>query len=232
MLVPYEGESFKIVPLKLGHMDNFIYVIIDRKTKKAAVVDPAWQVAEVEKALVEYGAELAMVLITHTHYDHVNGVDEILHRHDIPLYIHEDEANFWGRAGEMAVLVKDESLIDLGETSIEVIATPGHTIGGICFRMEDHLISGDSFFVYGCGHCKLKGSDPARLYASVQKIQRVLPAHTIMYPGHDYGIVPTITLQEQIDGNPFFRCKDEADFIDYRMNRHDRSQPYEACDPA
>ena len=232
MLVPYQGESFEVVCLQLGPYDNFVYSIVDRATKKAAVIDPAWDVPAIEQALAERGAEITMILMTHTHPDHVNGVDETFSRHDVPMYIHEKEAKIWGKSFPAMRFVEDEEIIQLGETPIRVIETPGHTIGGLCFHMEGHIICGDSFFVYGMGHCRLPGSNPKELYATMKKIQQVIPLDTIMYPAHDYGITPTITLEEQIAGNPFFRCKDEADFVDYRVNRHKRSTPYEACEPA
>ena len=149
MLVPYQGKSFEIVCLQLGPLDNFVYSIVDRASKKAAVIDPAWNVSAIEAALAERGAEISMILMTHTHPDHVNGVDETLSRHDVPLYIHEKEAKFWGRSFPSMKFVEDEEVLHLGETPIRVIFTPGHTIGGVCYHMEGHIICGDSFFVYG-----------------------------------------------------------------------------------
>jgi glyoxylase-like metal-dependent hydrolase (beta-lactamase superfamily II) len=119
-------------------------------------------------------------------------------------------------------------IIELGETSIRTLHTPGHTPGSACYHVGNNLITGDTLFVFGCGRCDLRGGDPEQMYVTLKDMGERLPADTIIHPGHNYAEVTTSTMEQQLEGNPFMHFDSSDDFTHYRMHYHDqhRDSPY------
>ena len=218
--------THRIHTLELGRADNFIHVVEDVVSRRAAVTDPAWDADAILRFAAEHDLTVTDVLLTHTHHDHVNALDALLAVIHAAVHLHEAEARHWGRAPTAAVLHRDGDRIALGETTIEVIHTPGHTPGSVCYRVGDDLLSGDTLFVYGCGRCDLPGGDPRAMFASLKRLARDLPPQTVVRSGHHYGITKTATMAEQVAGNPFLHFDDIEDFVHYRMVEHDRTREY------
>jgi hydroxyacylglutathione hydrolase len=223
-----DTRSYSIHALELGPMENFVYLIHDRATGTGAIVDPAWEVDRICALAESQGVRITDVLLTHSHHDHVNGLEAILERYDARPHLLKAEAEFWNRALARPSLCAGGERIRLGKTEIEILHTPGHTPGSACYRVGDDLITGDTLFVFGCGRCDLNGGDPEQMFASLKRLRDHLPRETLIHPGHNYGQQATSTLQEQADGNPFMHFDDVAAFVRYRMHDHDRtrSQPY------
>ncbi len=221
-------QPFSIHALELGPMENFVYIIQDHNSKKAAVVDPAWEIPKVIALAQHQGFQISDILLTHSHHDHVNGLTEILNTYDAQVHLLKTEAQFWGHELKKPTLHHGGDTIQLGKTQIEVWHTPGHTPGSACYLLNGHLITGDTLFVYGCGRCDLSGGDPEQMHNSLKKIGTELPLETVIHPGHHYGHKPSSTVAEQLDGNPFMPFDEIADFTDYRMHRHSRERqtPY------
>lgn len=215
-------RPYSIHALKLGLMDNFVYLIEDHATQQGAVVDPAWRVKKIIQLASGKGIRITEILLTHSHYDHVNGVQKVLDHYDARLHLLKPEAAFWGKTLPQPILNHGGDVICLGKTEIHVLHTPGHTPGSACYRINDDLITGDTLFVFGCGRCDLKGGDPEAMFHTLKRLTQALPAHTVIHPGHDYAERPTSTLSEQITGNPFLHFKDLSRFVGYRMHEHDR----------
>ena len=219
---------FSIHALELGPMENFVYLIEDQASGRAAVVDPAWDVPEVLALAGQHGVQITDILLTHSHHDHINGIEDVLKRYDAQLHLLKSEAQFWGAALNMPTLHHGGDHIQLGETDIEVLHTPGHTPGSACYRIGDRLITGDTLFVFGCGRCDLRGGDPEQMFVTLKDMADRLPGDTVILPGHNYAEKPTSTLDEQREGNPFLHFEDSDRFTRYRMHYHDRhrSEPY------
>jgi len=220
---PYEIEA-----LELGPMENFIYLITDKKTGRTAVVDPAWDVPTILARAAEKGVTITDILLTHSHHDHINGIEQVLARFDAQLHLSRLEAEFWGKHLDLPTLHRGGDVIQLGDTEIKMLHTPGHTPGSACYQLGDDLITGDTLFVFGCGRCDLSGGDPEIMYHTLQHMGQDLPARTRILPGHNYAITPTSTMQAQLEGNPFMHFHDKGDFVEYRMKIHDktRQEPY------
>ncbi|MCW9057516.1 MAG: MBL fold metallo-hydrolase [Gammaproteobacteria bacterium] len=214
--------------LELGPMENFIYLIEDRASGRAAVVDPAWDVPAILELARERGVRITDVLLTHSHHDHINGLEALLAGADAQLHLLKPEARFWGAELELPTLHHGGDLIRLGETEIEVLHTPGHTPGSACYRMGDDVITGDTLFVFGCGRCDLRGGDPEQMYQTLKRMTRELPGQALIHPGHNYSVKASSTLEEQVEGNPFLHFDQLDRFIEYRMHYHDRHRdsPY------
>ncbi len=219
---------FAIHALELGPMENFVYLIHDHATDRAAVVDPAWEVPTLLQFAKERGVRITDILLTHSHYDHINGVGQLLEAYDAQLHLLKDEAQFWGHYVDLPTLHHGGDRIAVGETPIEVLHTPGHTPGSACYRLGDQLISGDTLFVFGCGRCDLQGGDPEQMFHTLKRLKERLPRDTVIHPGHNYAKQPTSTLEEQAEGNPFMHFEHAHEFIHYRMHVHDRyrNTPY------
>lgn len=222
-----ENQTHTIHALELGRMSNFIYVIHDLASNRAAVVDPAWDVPSILALTEKRGLRITDILLTHSHFDHINGVEALLNHSDAQLHLLRTEAAFWNHYTDLPTLHDGGDRIQLGETEIEILHTPGHTPGSACYRLGDQVLTGDTLFVFGCGRCDLRGGDPELMYQSLRRLGERLPDHTLIRPGHNYGITPTTSMAEQLAGNPFLHFNTCPEFVEYRMHLHDREEPYQ-----
>lgn len=225
---PPAPAPFSIDALELGPMENFVYLIRDHASGRAALVDPAWEVSRALELARAREVRITDILLTHSHHDHVNGIREVLEACDARMHLLKAEAQFWGRHLDLPTLHHGGDVIDLGETAIEVLHTPGHTPGSACYRIGDRLITGDTLFVYGCGRCDLPGGDPERMFDTLRRVADHFPRDMVIHPGHNYATAPTSSLAEQLEGNPFLHFDNVRAFVDYRMHYHDRHRdtPY------
>ena len=223
------SKSYEIAALELGPMENFIYLITDTSTRQAAVVDPAWDTKKIIEYAESNNITISDILLTHSHHDHINGVEDILNYSDPKLHLLKPEADFWSTALEKPTLHHGGDQITLGETTINTLHTPGHTPGSACYLLDQDIITGDTLFVFGCGRCDLQGGDPEVMFNTLKKLKSELSSETIIHPGHNYAEKQTTTVSEQIDGNPFLHFDDCDGFVNYRMHEHDkvRNTPYQ-----
>ena len=234
-----QKKSYSIHTLELGPMENFIYLLHDHASDTAALVDPAWDVDEIMQLAQQKNINITDILLTHSHHDHINGLEQVLDKTDAQVHLIKEEAKFWGADLCKPSLHHGGDILKLGETEIKILHTPGHTPGSACFHIGNDLIAGDTLFVFGCGRCDLAGGDSEQMFHTLNKITTQLPAQTVLHPGHNYAPqAPTSTLHEQCEGNPFLHFDQASDFTKYRMQIHDqiRDTPYhkvskeEACD--
>ena len=202
---------------QIGPMDNLVYLIQDVATNQAAVVDPGWDADFIVSKVDELGLQLTSVLLTHGHYDHLNALEALLAKQDLPVYICANEADQLMPNVPQLNKVTESDLIEIGDTKISVIETPGHSPGGVCYLLGQDLITGDTLFVDGCGRADLPGSDPVLLYQSLSKLRSLSDALQV-YPGHDYGFQRTDTLGSQKQRNRFLSEESETFFLRKRMS--------------
>jgi hydroxyacylglutathione hydrolase len=221
-------QTYTIKTFDVGPLANMIYIITDNKSKESAIIDPAWDMSEVYKYIGENDLILKKILLTHSHHDHVNAIDEILTSYDLEIHINKKEKVFWKKEYDNFVINHGGDTIKLGETEIRSLHTPGHTPGSTCYHIGDDLIAGDTLFVFGCGRCDLHGGSPEEMFNTLKDIKISLDPKTIILPGHNYSIKRESTLQEEIQGNPFMKFNNINKFIDYRMILHEkvRHSPY------
>ncbi len=223
------SKTYEITSMELGPMENFIYLITDLKTRQAAVVDPAWDVQKIIDFAKTNDLYISDILLTHSHHDHINGVEELLNYSDPQLHLLKQEADFWQSEMERPALHHGGDTIAIGSTEIKILHTPGHTPGSACYFLNEDIITGDTLFVFGCGRCDLNGGDPEQMFSTLKKMKHELPADTCIHPGHNYACQSTSSLSEQIEGNPFLHFNECAEFVEYRMHTHDkmRNSPYQ-----
>lgn len=211
------SEKIILQQMEAGPMGNFMYCIGDAKTKEVAVVDPAWDVDFLCAGAQKNGFTITSILLTHGHPDHINGLKEILSRHDVPAYISRHETSFLKPRHKNIVEVEDRQKLSVGNIAIECILTPGHTPGSQCFWVPDLLITGDTLFIDGCGRCDLPGGNPKQMYESLYNTILQLSDSTMIYPGHNYGSQPFAALASLKKTNPYLTCANLDEFLHERM---------------
>jgi glyoxylase-like metal-dependent hydrolase (beta-lactamase superfamily II) len=209
-----------------GPWDNFQYFIGDRHSRRAAVVDPAWSLQRILDEAERIDVKIDAVLCTHSHFDHVDQVEALLQHVDIPVYMLRQEIEWSGFKCENLEPVSPGDRICIGPSvEIQWLHTPGHTPGSACYRIADGVVTGDTLFVDGCGRCDFVGGDPETMFATLKKLVDDLPGDTVMYPGHNYGNVPTARLDAQLTSNPYLQLSTVRDFVDHRMQGKTPNSP-------
>ena len=207
--------------LELGPMQNFVYLVGDPVARECVVVDPAWQIDRIAAAAEEDDMRLVGALVTHTHQDHVGGhlfgfdipgVEDLLGRTPMRVYVHEAESGALKGLGSDLVKVEGGQTLRVGAVTITFLHTPGHTPGSQCFLVDGRLISGDTLFIRSCGRTDLPGSDPEEMYYSLTRRLGALPDDTVVYPGHDYGGTAT-TIGDEKRHNPMMRFSSMSEFL-------------------
>ena len=206
-------------------MQNFVYLVGDPVTRECVVVDPAWEIDRIVATAEADGMRLVGALVTHTHQDHVGGsleswgmpgripgVEELLERAPMKVYVHRAEREFLRGFGSDLVKVDNTQTLQVGQLTLTFMHTPGHTPGSQCFLIDGRLISGDTLFIGSCGRTDLPGSDPSAMYYSLTQRLGALPDDTLLLPGHNYG-GPTSTIGAEKRQNPFLRFSTLGDFL-------------------
>jgi hydroxyacylglutathione hydrolase len=213
-----------VVQLKMHyrHMTNFNYLVIDPGTKQAVIVDPAWQMERIDQALVDSGAVLSAVLITHSHMDHVHLADALSARYECPIWMSNAEIEYSGfRAERLIGFDPSSAVLDVGGIPILPIATPGHTPGCICYQIGANLFTGDVLFYEGCGMCPDVESAYA-MYSSLQDLKARIDAHTLVFPGHSYGMPPGQPFLQVLKDNIYLHFRNKESFAGFRLRKHQR----------
>lgn len=192
-----------------GYASNS-YLIIDDQSNSFAVVDPSVDPL-VAKSFLNDGYVLKYVLLTHGHFDHIFYVDE-WRKLGGKVCIHEGDAEFLGdpskslylqffardtKHGDADIILRDKSVIKLGENNIEVMSTPGHTKGSVCYIFDNNMISGDTLFEGSIGRTDLYGSSISDMMSSIEKLSSIEKDY-IVYPGH--GGQTTLSFEKNYGG--------------------------------
>jgi glyoxylase-like metal-dependent hydrolase (beta-lactamase superfamily II) len=209
--------------LELGPMANYVYLVGDPDRRQVAVVDPAWEVDRLVQLTQDEDLTISAILITHSHFDHINGVEDLLNRTRARVYIHKAEAEFMQAAWPDMVKVDSGDTVRVGDVDIAFIHTPGHTPGSQCFLVRNRLISGDTLFIGACGRCDLPGSDPEAMYYSLTHTLAKLDDRTLVFPGHNYAPRPYSTIGDEKRFNPYLRFQSLEDFLRRGMRLVKRS---------
>ncbi len=206
-------------------MVNFAYLIGDRVTRQALVVDPAYGVGELLDVAEEDGMTIVGVLATHYHPDHVGGsllghsiegVAELLARTTVPIHANRHEAalicKVTGASANDVVGHDSGDQVSVGTVDVELLHTPGHTPGSQCFLVDGMLVSGDTLFLEGCGRTDLPGSDPAAMYASLRHLAS-LSDDVVVHPGHRYSEPASESMGSVRTGNVALRPTSEEHWL-------------------
>jgi hydroxyacylglutathione hydrolase len=217
----------QVVVVKVCHewFKNFSYVVIDPASKKAVIVDPAWEMAKIHKVISDAQAEPCGVLITHSHFDHTHLAAPVAEQYCCPIWMAQEEIAASGfRAKRLRAV--PASVWTIGEMAIEAIFTPGHTPGSTCFLIGDALFSGDVLFAEGCGMCSDLQAANA-MYDSLAELKRRTRLETRIFPGHSYGEPPGQMFAHLLKNNIYLQFPNRAMFAAYRLRKgQDRAKMF------
>ena len=204
--------------LVVGPFATNCYIVGSELTKEGMIIDPGDEARHILKGVEDRQLDIKLIVLTHGHIDHVGAVREVKEVTGAEVCIHTDDAKFIssqkGRLISMLVsglsypappspdrLFKGGDSVDIGDLHFSVLHTPGHTPGGICLLGNGVVFSGDTLFNYGVGRTDLPGGSYSQLIDSLQTKLMVLPAETIVYPGHG----PETTIGTERSGNSYLR---------------------------
>jgi glyoxylase-like metal-dependent hydrolase (beta-lactamase superfamily II) len=223
--MPAESRLY-LRQLEVGPMQNFVYLIGDREKREAVVIDAAWDIDAIVAEAERDDMKIVAGLVTHFHPDHlggammgmeIQGAAELLAKLPVKIHLHKTEAPFANRIAGLAdsdmVLTEAGDTLKVGDVEVKFLHTPGHTPGSQCFLVDGNLVSGDTLFIGSCGRVDLPGSSPEQLFESLNGTLKVLPADTVLYPGHNYAERTTSTLGDERKRNPYMRFERLQDFL-------------------
>jgi glyoxylase-like metal-dependent hydrolase (beta-lactamase superfamily II) len=211
------ASALEVVQIEVGLLHNFCEVIGCPQTGEAALVDPAF---EVDRLLAEAGRRgwrISTIFLTHSHDDHVAGLDEAAALTGAVVRCHPLEVAVARRLAPRVEAVADGEEIALGRGRVRAIFAPGHTPGCVCWFVCEPaaIITGDVLFVGSSGSAR----DVEAMVDTLQRRLGALPEETRVYPGHDYGKTPTSTLGYEFATNPALRADSPAAFRRWSQGR-------------
>ena len=194
---PPAPEKFEVVCLNLlvGSYPVKCYLLICRETRSSAVIDTGGNPDAVIKKATELGLKPEKILLTHAHFDHAGGLQKLDKAFACPVWIDKKEPKPSGSRNYK--YIADGEILKLGKINIEILFTPGHTPGGVSYKVDDTVFSGDSIFAGSMGRAN---SSWTTLFESVTQKLLTLPDETRLFPGHG----PATTVIQEKMHNPFF----------------------------
>ena len=203
--------------LAVGPFASNCYIVGSSSTKEGMIIDPGAEAETILRTVLQTGLSVSLIVITHAHMDHVSALRAVQKKTHAQFAIHEEEKGLLLTAPMRMLtslgltpvkspprpdrLLKDGDRIDVGDLHFEVLYTPGHSSGGICFLGHGVVFSGDTLFNFGIGRTDFPGCSHERLMKSIREKLMVLPDETIVYPGHG----PLTTIGDERRGNPFLQ---------------------------
>ncbi len=191
------------------------YLVGCAVTREAALVDPGGDPELIEMMISKAGdPRITMIINTHAHVDHVSAVHDMQKHYKAPFHLHPDDAFLLEHLESQAAAygmdgvkrprveadLRDGQQIPLGELTLRIIHTPGHSPGGVCIAVEDELFCGDTLFAGSIGRTDLPGGSYEVLLTSIRvKLLGALDDRTMVHPGHG----PSSTLGRERVSNPF-----------------------------
>lgn len=200
----------------VGSMAVCCYIVACEETKIGAVVDPGGNEEQILEEVEKLGVKVKYIIATHGHPDHVcgnrriqeaTGAKIIMHEKDAEFFESDDARKYFSMLGlepspPTDIKVAEGDVIEIGNVTLKVIHTPGHTPGGMCLLNGSDVITGDTLFAGGIGRTDFPGGSHQQLLDSIRNKLLVLPEDTNVWPGHGYGgLKSTIGVEKR--SNPF-----------------------------
>ncbi len=184
--------------IRVGMIATNCYIVYDDERREALIVDPGDNAYVIKQVVEQLNVKPVAVLLTHAHYDHIMGVPDVKKEYNIPVFLHKDDELLLEHPEEnMGVdtvhLQNDDTRLEGGETlelggmEVQVIHTPGHTMGGVCYYIPEGklVFAGDTIFRHSWGRTDFYGGSEDQLFHSIYTKVLKLPEDTTVFPGHD-----------------------------------------------
>jgi glyoxylase-like metal-dependent hydrolase (beta-lactamase superfamily II) len=198
----------KVHQFQVGNMENFTYILEDEESGEAIILDPSWNLDEIQKEILRRDLKIKYIVNTHHHFDHTLGNEAMAKETHAQILQHES-----------STLKHDISLVDrqkiiFGNSKLTVFHTPGHSKDSICLIGDGKIFTGDTLFVGNCGRVDLPGGSARELYHSLFYILGKMDENLILYPGHNYGSTPISTLGKEKQNNFVLQKRSELEFVE------------------
>jgi glyoxylase-like metal-dependent hydrolase (beta-lactamase superfamily II) len=198
----------KVHQFQVGNMENFTYILEDEESGEAIILDPSWNLDEIQKEIVRRDLKIKYIVNTHHHFDHTLGNEAMAKETHTQILQHES-----------STLKHDISLVDgqkiiFGNSKLTVFHTPGHSKDSICLVGDGKIFTGDTLFVGNCGRVDLPGGSARELYHSLFDILGKMDENLVLYPGHNYGSTPVSTLGKEKQNNFVLQKRSEQEFVE------------------
>jgi glyoxylase-like metal-dependent hydrolase (beta-lactamase superfamily II) len=188
-----------IYKIHVGEKDTNCYVVACAETKEAVVIDAG---DDAPKILAQLdGLSVKWIVFTHAHPGHTGAKDEVKSATQAPTAMHLADATAMLKSADRYLLAGDA--LPFGDFALEVLPTPGHTPGGLSFKVGNHVFTGDTLLAGKIGRVDLPGSSPQQMLLSLHGQLLTLPDNTVVYPGHG----PNTTIGAERLGNPYLRIR-------------------------
>jgi glyoxylase-like metal-dependent hydrolase (beta-lactamase superfamily II) len=201
--------------LEVGIYGANCYIAASKETKEAAIIDPGADFNKIDNKLNELEIRPKMIILTHCHGDHIGAVKELRDKYNLKVYIHEEDAealndssmNFtksmFGKdiSIKADLMLKHGDKISLGNLKFDIIHTPGHTKGGICIKVGNIMMTGDTLFNGSIGRTDLPGGSFEEIISSIKEKIFKYDDDTVIYPGH----MSPSTIRKEKQFNPFVK---------------------------
>lgn len=197
----------QILCFPVGEMSANCYLLIDDTTQDCFILDPGDDAEFLSTEILKRQLHPQAILLTHGHFDHLLGTLELSLNFNLPVYLHPQDLFLYQKASQSArhfqpqnhnlkppthpLLLEEGQVLTLGDTALQVLHTPGHTPGSVCFYLAPHLFTGDTLFADAVGRTDLSYSSKTDLERSLKRLY-ALPSDTLIYPGHQDFEVPIV----------------------------------------
>lgn len=188
----------KVLTLKTGYMAANAYIVYTENKPEAVIIDPGDDIELIMDLIKEHELKLEKILLTHGHFDHIGAVKDLKERTGAQVAIHKQEADFLTDPNKNLsyiinrqivqdpadIFLEDGDLIRVADMEFKVLHTPGHTEGGVCYKLGKVLFTGDTLFEGSVGRTDLSGGSYEQLMSSIIEKLLVLDDDHLVYPGH------------------------------------------------
>ena len=198
----------KVHQIEVGNMQNFTYILEDEDTGEAIILDPSWNLDEIQKIITRHDLKVKYIVNTHHHFDHTLGNEAMAKETEAKILQHEASSL------KHDITLVDEQKIKFGNSQLTVFHTPGHSKDSICLVGDGKIFTGDTLFVGNCGRVDLPGGSAQELYHSLFDILYKMDENLVLYSGHNYGSTPTSTLANEKKNNFVLQKRSEQEFVE------------------
>ncbi len=196
---------------------NYSYLIQSLSRNSVVAIDPAWDLKSFINILRKENLQLEAILLTHSHIDHINLVENLTELYNCKVLITKREALYYNFNCRNIQYLTEEEPIYIGGMNIDVLFSSGHTKGGCSYIIDNNAFTGDTLFIEGCGICDTDGGSVYEMYYTLQKMKRVFKGGTKIFPGHRYGKPVGLTFNEVKKINVYLQIEDFGLFKKFRM---------------
>lgn len=198
----------KVHQIQVGNMQNFTYIVEDEESGEAIIIDPSWNLDEIQKQITRNDLKIKYIVNTHHHFDHTLGNDAMAKETNAKILQHESSTL------KHDISLTDGKKIKFGNSELTVYHTPGHSKDSICLVGDGKIFTGDTLFVGNCGRVDLPGGSAKELYHTLFDILYNMDESLVIYSGHNYGSTTTSTIGQEKKSNFVLQKRTEQEFVE------------------